>query len=77
MSSTDLSGLRQRIRDLREGLGWSQRELSRRAGVHHATIARIEDGSMDPKIVVLDAIATAFGCDGQYVIVGAPDAPTC
>ena len=68
MSSTDLSGLRERIRDLREGLGWSQRELGRRAGVSHVTICQIESGSLDPRVETLDRIATALGAAGQYVI---------
>ena len=60
MSSTDLSGLRQRIRDLREDLGWSRRELGRRAGVDASTVEGIEDGTLDPRIMDLDRIGKVF-----------------
>ena len=75
-TSTDTSGLRTRIRELREARGRAVRELAKHAGMHHATVARVEDGSIDPRIVVLDAIATALGCDGRYTISVAPVA-TC
>lgn len=66
MSSTDTSGLRARIRELREARGLSQRQLGRLAGVAHSTVQRIEGGSIDPLIVTLDAIATVLGCTGSY-----------
>ena len=74
MSSTDLSGLRERIRDLREGLGWSQRELARRSGLSASTVRRIEDGTLDPLIATLDRVAKALGVEGSYRISGASHA---
>ena len=33
-----------RLRELRQGRGWSQQELSRRTGIRRATLSAIENG---------------------------------
>jgi len=37
------------IRELREKMGWSLRELGVKSGVHFSTIARIESFQSEPK----------------------------
>jgi transcriptional regulator with XRE-family HTH domain len=48
------------VRAAREALGWSQSELSRRAGVKQSTLSRIEGGA-DPILTTAAAIADALG----------------
>ncbi|OJG74703.1 hypothetical protein RV10_GL004691 [Enterococcus pallens] len=46
---------------LRSELGLSQRELAERVGKPQSTIARIENGSMNPSFSVLYEIAAKVG----------------
>lgn len=39
-----MAGIAQRIREARDGYGWSQEELAAHAGVSRPSIARIERG---------------------------------
>lgn len=39
----------------------SQRELSRRSGVHYVTICRILSGSLDPSVAICERLARAAG----------------
>ncbi|MGC5308419.1 helix-turn-helix transcriptional regulator [Micromonospora zamorensis] len=50
------------VRAVRRRADLSQRELARWAGVHHATIGRIEAGRMVPSIVLLRRIIGVVGC---------------
>ncbi|MDG4806382.1 helix-turn-helix transcriptional regulator [Micromonospora sp. WMMD1120] len=50
------------VRAVRRRADLSQRELARWAGVHHATIGRIEAGRMVPSIVLLQRIISVLGC---------------
>lgn len=45
--------LSHRLRDARIAKGWSQRDLSERAGIPQAHISRIESGAVDPKVSTL------------------------
>lgn len=49
------------LTQLREELGVSQRELAEKVGKPQSTIARIENGSMNPSLNVLYEIATKVG----------------
>lgn len=49
------------VREWRDEAGLSQRALARRCGVFSSTIRRIEDGSSDPTITMLERIAAASG----------------
>lgn len=49
------------LAQLREELGVSQRELAKKVGKPQSTIARIENGEMNPSIKVLFEIATKVG----------------
>jgi len=45
------------IREQRTVRGWTAREVSRRAGMAHATVDRIEAGTIRPRGSTLDALA--------------------
>lgn len=47
----------QSLREARRGKGWSQRELSRKAGIPQAHISRIESGAVDVKVSTLVELA--------------------
>lgn len=51
------------LRVAREGLGLSVRRLAARAGVHHATLARIELGEQRPGPETLQLLALALELD--------------
>jgi transcriptional regulator with XRE-family HTH domain len=72
-NSPDLEELGAFIRDKREALGISQRELARRAGV--ADVTRVEQGQIaGPRTDTLTAIARALGLSlSELVGMGKPD----
>jgi transcriptional regulator with XRE-family HTH domain len=50
-----------RVRELREGRGWTQAELARRAGIRRATVNRIENSRIKSiDLEVLEKLATAL-----------------
>lgn len=49
------------VRAARRRADWSQRELARHAGVHHATIGRIEAGRLTPSLALLQRVLGAAG----------------
>jgi putative transcriptional regulator len=49
-----------RIRELRNGLGWSQAELAERLNVSRQTVNAIETGKYDPSLPLAFAIAHLF-----------------
>ncbi|MFI7071492.1 helix-turn-helix domain-containing protein [Micromonospora sediminicola] len=48
------------VRELREGLGWSQSQLARAAGMTQSAVARFEAGGTVPTLVVLERLARAL-----------------
>jgi transcriptional regulator with XRE-family HTH domain len=54
-----------RLRELRNGAGWTQRELADRAGVSSGAICHWEQGIREPSITSLVALAQALGVDCQ------------
>lgn len=50
-----------RVRELREGSGWSQGELAERLGVSRQTINALETGKYDPSLPLAFRIARLFG----------------
>jgi transcriptional regulator with XRE-family HTH domain len=51
------------IREIRTGQGLGLRELARRAGTSHATLAAYEAGRKVPSVATLDRIVRAAGCE--------------
>jgi transcriptional regulator with XRE-family HTH domain len=65
-----MSPLNLRIKELRTAKGWSQRELSRRAGVRQATVSHLESGKVKTvDLSVLERLAKALQVDAGYLIV--------
>ncbi len=52
--------LGEQVRGLREGRGWSQRDLATLAGMSPPAIARFEAGETTPTLPILARIANAF-----------------
>lgn len=63
-----------RIRELRDGLGWSQAELAGRVGVRTPTIYRYEKDRLTPSAEVAIRLATALGTTAHFLMTG-QDAP--
>lgn len=55
--------LGERVRQLREEHGLSQRELAQRIGSTQPAIARLEAGGVAPSVETLERIAAALGMD--------------
>ena len=49
-----------RIKRLREAKNWSQSDLTRTAALTHGLISRLEDGTGNPSLKTLAAIAKAL-----------------
>ena len=52
--------LGEQVRGLREGRGWSQRDLATLTGMSQPAIARFEAGGTTPTLPILERIANAF-----------------
>jgi transcriptional regulator with XRE-family HTH domain len=50
-----------KLRELREAVGITQRELAERLGGQQPAIARLENGHVKPDVVTLERIALALG----------------
>lgn len=55
--------LGQAIRQARNGLGWTQAELSERSGVARPQISAIESARADPKASTLIALLRSLDCE--------------
>jgi len=53
--------MKNRIRELRTRMGWSQAELAARLGVSRQTVIAIEKGRYDPSLPLAFRIARVFG----------------
>lgn len=62
-----------RLRTLREHLGWSQAELAQRLDVSRQTVNALETGKYDPSLSLAFRIARLFGCRIEDVFL--PDDP--
>ncbi len=49
-----------KIRFLREQRKWSQRMLADHAGIEQAHLARIENGQVEPGVILLEKVAIAL-----------------
>jgi transcriptional regulator with XRE-family HTH domain len=49
-----------RIKKLRAGRGWTQKELAERAGISHGYLARLETARQDPTLGILEKLAKAL-----------------
>jgi transcriptional regulator with XRE-family HTH domain len=68
MSST-LTAIRiDRLRELREKRGWSQRELGRRCGIGDSQINKYELGAIDPSAKYLGIMADQLEVSADYLL---------
>jgi len=63
-----LRALGARVRQLREGRGWTQESLADRAGLDRSYIAGIEAGLRNPSIKALARIAKGLGVSVSDVV---------
>ena len=59
-----------RIKELRRKLGLTQREFGRRIGVMDTVVRRWEKGEFEPTTEKLKAIATEFGINLNWLLLG-------
>lgn len=57
--------MKNRLREHREGRGWSQGELARRLGVSRQTINAVETDKYDPSLPLALRLARLFGAPVQ------------
>ena len=55
-----------KLRNLREALGWTQDDLAEAAQVNRVTVAKYEAGKIEPKLKTLGKLARALGVDVNY-----------
>lgn len=58
-----------RVREFREGAGWSQGELARRLGVSRQTINAVETDKYDPSLPLALRMALLFGLEVRELFV--------
>lgn len=63
-----------RVRELREGAGWSQGELADRLAVSRQTVNAIETGKYDPSLPLAFRIARLFGHPIEAIFLPGDDA---
>ena len=66
-----LRALGTRVRQLREGKGWTQETLADRAGLDRSYIAGIEAGLRNPSVRALARIAKGLGVAVAEVVANA------
>ena len=63
-----------RLAQLRENVGVSQRELGKRIGISYPAIQKIEAGKADPKWSTIEKLCKEFRCSADY-LMGRTDDP--
>lgn len=62
-----------KLREIREAKGITQKELAEEVGVTDAYICRIERGTTDPRLSVVEDIARVLGVSVAQLTDGVPD----
>jgi len=68
-----ISKLAQRLRDIREALGLTQKQLAKKLKTSQAQISRIEDDPSDSTLKSLDKLVTALGCNFSGLLTSDKD----
>ncbi len=66
----------ERLKASRGWLRWTQRDLAARTGVGFATIRRVEQEAMEPRIGTTRKLAAALGVAEGWLAYGVGDGPT-
>ena len=61
--------MKNRVRELRAGRGWSQTELGERLGVSRQTVNAIENERYDPSLPLAFQIARAFSLTIEQIFI--------
>ena len=61
--------LENRVREHREGAGWSQGELARRLGVSRQTINAVETDKYDPSLPLALRMTRLFGLEVRELFI--------
>ena len=61
--------MQNRVKEHREGQGWSQGELARRLGVSRQTINAVETDKYDPSLPLALRLAKLFGVNVQDIFL--------
>jgi transcriptional regulator with XRE-family HTH domain len=69
------SGFGKRLRQIREQVGITQKELAERAGCHAMTIAKLERGVQEPAWPLVQVLGKALGVNCLAFTAEAPAAP--
>lgn len=64
------ASLGERIRRVREGLGWSLRDLAMRSGFHRNELLALEAGQVDARVGTIARLAASLGCSEAWLLVG-------
>lgn len=64
----------ERLKNLREHHGWSQRQVADLINIKYQTYYNYESGRREPSIDILTQLATFFNCSVDYLI-GLSDVP--
>ncbi|AVX31841.1 helix-turn-helix protein [Carboxydocella thermautotrophica] len=68
-----MHGLATKLRRLRKGRGWSQKQLADIAQIPQSTISEIESGKrINPGVKTIEAIASALGVSVTELIEDGP-----
>lgn len=65
----------ERLRTSRGRLGWTQRDLAAKTGVGLATIRRVEQEAMEPRMGTTRKLAAALGISEAWLAYGIGDGP--
>jgi putative transcriptional regulator len=68
--------MKNRLRELREERGLSQRELAESVGVTRQTINSVERGRYDPSLELAFELAGFFGCHAEDIFLYEDDEGT-
>ena len=67
--------MRQRLSEIRVGLGWTQRELADRSGVPQSTLSLLESGHIPESVVIAARLAKSVGSSLDELFDGAAEMP--
>lgn len=68
-----ISKLGRRLRDIREGLGLTQKQLANKLGTSQAQLSRIEENSGATTLKSLVKLVTALGCNFSGLVTSEKD----
>lgn len=66
-----------RLRRARKRMGWQQRDIGERLGIHPRTVANYEGGDTEPKLAMLKAWALECNVPLDWLAFGIVPCPHC